>query len=178
MVPNSKVPERKLFVQNLSPNHEALKGKGETQRQHEPCSQDDVVISASRKPKAKKKASDATFLPTKPDDTERQDAAVEGFCEVLEDLCRSAEISVDDREEGEAEWLHFPVGKIKTLVKEVMSIRANKILHLVPVVLLERTLKVLDHQIHSAEGLSINQSEYIINILSFPRTTVSNVNEA
>lgn len=86
---------------------------------------------------------------------------MEGFCEVLEDLCRSAEISVDDREEGEAEWLHLPVGKIKTLVKEVMSIRANKILHLVPVVLLERTLKVLDHQIHSAEGLSINQSEYV-----------------
>ncbi|PWA63918.1 Armadillo-like helical [Artemisia annua] len=157
MVPNNKVPERKLFVQNLSPNHEALKDKGETRHQHEPM---DVVTSASRKPKAKKKASDATFLPTEPDDTERQDAAVEGFCEVLEDLCRSAEISVDDREEGEAEWLHLPVGKIKTLVKEVMSIRANKILHLVPVVLLERTLKVLDHQIHSAEGLSINQSEY------------------
>lgn len=156
MVPNNKVPERKLFVQNLSANHEALKDKGETQRQHEPVD----VTSASRKPKAKKKASDATFLPTEPDDTERQDAAVEGFCEVLEDLCRSAEISVDDREEGEAEWLHLPVGKIKTLVKEVMSIRANKILHLVPVVLLERTLKVLDHQIHSAEGLSINQSEY------------------
>lgn len=157
MVPNNKVPERKLFVQNLSPNHEALKDKGETQRQHEPV---DVVTSASRKPKAKKKASDATFLPAEPDDTERQDAAVEEFSEVLEDLCRSAEISVDDREEGEAEWLHLPVGKIKTLVKEVMSIRANKILHLVPVVLLERTLKVLDHQIHSAEGLSINQSEY------------------
>lgn len=94
MVPNNKVPERKLFVQNLSTNHEALKDKGETQRQHEPvvCTytfaklskyifnflvlitqmnlQD--VTSASRKPKAKKKASDATFLPTEPDDTERQ----------------------------------------------------------------------------------------------------------
>lgn len=89
------------------------------------------------------------------------DAAVESFCEVLEDFCGSAEISMDDREEGEAEWLLLPVGKIKNLVKEVMSIRASKFLHLVPVVLLERTLKILDHQIHSAEGLSITQSENV-----------------
>lgn len=154
-VPNSKVSERKLFVQNLSTNNEVMKEKGETPRPHE----HDVVTSASRKPKAKKKASDDTTLSIEPDDTERQDAAVERFSEVLEDLCGKAEISVDDREEGESEWLLLPVGNIRNLVKEIMSVRADKILHLVPAALLERTLKILDHQIHSAEGLSINQSE-------------------
>lgn len=155
MVPNNKVSERKLFVQNLSTNSEALKDKGETQLQHE----HDVVTSSSRKPKGKKKPSDETLLSTEPDGTERQDAALERFCEVLEDLCGKAEIPMDDREEGEAEWLLLPIGDIRTLVKEVMSVRASKILHLVPVAVLERMLKVLDHQIHSAEGLSINQSE-------------------
>ncbi|KAK1438915.1 hypothetical protein QVD17_04727 [Tagetes erecta] len=154
-VPNNKVSERKLFMQNLSTNNEALKDKGETQRPHE----HDIVTSASRKPKAKKKMSDDTVLPIEPDESERQDAAVERFCEVLEDLCGKAEISVDDREEGEAEWLVLHVSYIRTLVKEVMSIRANSYLHLVPVVHLERTLRILDHQIHSAEGLSITQSE-------------------
>ncbi|KAJ9564113.1 hypothetical protein OSB04_000079 [Centaurea solstitialis] len=150
IVPNNKVSERKLFVQNLSANSEALKEKRETQLQHE----HDVITSSSRKPKGKKKASDDTLLSTEPDD-----AALERFCEVLEDLCGKAEIPMDDREEGEAEWLLLPIGDIKTLVKEVMSARASKILHLVPVAILERMLKVLDHQIHSAEGLSINQSE-------------------
>lgn len=68
---------------------------------------------------------------------------------------------MDDREEGESEWLLLAIGNVRNLVKEVMSIRANKFLHLVPVVLLERTLKILDHQIHSAEGLSIVQSENV-----------------
>ncbi|KAI7735108.1 hypothetical protein M8C21_033767 [Ambrosia artemisiifolia] len=157
-VPN-KVSERKLFMQNLSTNNDNLKDKVETQRPHE----HDVVTSASRKPKSKKKTSDDTVLPTEPDESERQDAAVERFCEVLEDMCGKAEISMDDREEGEAEVLVLHVGNIRTLVKEVMSIRANNFLHLVPVVHLERMLKILDHQIHSAEGLSITQSENSIS---------------
>ncbi|MFS8031868.1 putative chromatin regulator PHD family [Helianthus anomalus] len=156
--PNNKVSERKLFMQNLSTNNEALKDKGEPQRPHE-----HDVTSASRKPKSKKKTTDETVLPTEPDESERQDAAVERFCEVLEDLCGKAVISVDDREEGEAEWLVLHVGSIRTLVKEVMSIRANNYLHLVPVAHLERMLKILDHQIHSAEGLSITQSENSIS---------------
>ncbi|KAM0009442.1 putative chromatin regulator PHD family [Helianthus debilis subsp. tardiflorus] len=156
--PNNKVSERKLFMQNLSTNNEALKDKGEPQRPHE-----HDVTSASRKPKSKKKTTDETLLPTEPDESERQDAAVERFCEVLEDLCGKAVISVDDREEGEAEWLVLHVGSIRTLVKEVMSIRANNYLHLVPVAHLERMLKILDHQIHSAEGLSITQSENSIS---------------
>ncbi|KAL4568534.1 hypothetical protein LXL04_024148 [Taraxacum kok-saghyz] len=157
-VPNNKVPERKLFVKNLSTNNEPVKDKGETQRQHE----HDAVTSSSRKPKSKKKTSDDT-LPTEPDGSELQDAAVERFCEVLEDLCGKAEISADDREEGESEWLLLPVGNLRTLVKEVMAARTSKILHFVPVALLERMLKVLDHHIHSAEGLTITQSESSIS---------------
>ncbi|KAI3503267.1 hypothetical protein L1887_31706 [Cichorium endivia] len=154
VVPNNKVSERKLFVQNLSTNNEAPKDKGETHRQHE----HDAVTSSSRKPKAKKKTSDDT-LPTEPDGTELQDAAVGKFCEVLDDLCGKAEVALDDREEGEAEWLLLPVGNIRTLVKEIMSARTNKILHFVPVGLLERMLKILDHHIHIAEGLTITQAE-------------------
>lgn len=155
-VPNNKVSERKQLVQKLSTNNEPVKDKGETQRQHE----HDAITSSSRKPKARKKTSDDT-LPTEPEGTELQDAAVERFCEVLEDLCGKAEITVDDREEGEAEWVLLPVGNIRTLVKEVMAARTNKIQHFVPVGLLERMLKVLDHHIHSAEGLSITQSESV-----------------
>lgn len=81
-------------------------------------------------------------------------------------MCGKAEISVDDREEGEAEWLVLHVSYIRTLVKEVMSIRANNYLHLVPVVHLERTLRILDHQIHSAEGLSITQTENVCFLIS------------
>ncbi|XP_071703668.1 sister chromatid cohesion protein SCC2 [Rutidosis leptorrhynchoides] len=155
VVPNDKASERKLFVQNLSTKNEVLKDEGETQR----LLDHDIVTSASRKPKAKKKASDDTLLSTEQDGTKHQDDAVEKFSEVLEDLFGRAEISVDDREEGETEWLLLPISSIRNLVKEVMSIRANKFLPLVPVGLIERTLKILDHQIHSAEGLSIIQSE-------------------
>ncbi|KAC9242332.1 hypothetical protein E3N88_46138 [Mikania micrantha] len=159
-IPNKKISERKLFMQNLSTNNETLEDKGESQRPHEHV---DVITSASRKPKAKRKMSDDTVLPIEPDESDRRDAAVERFCEVLEDLCGKAEISVDDREEGEAECLVLHVSNVRTLVKEVMSIRANHFLHLVPVVHLEKTLKILDHQIHSAEGLSITQSENSIS---------------
>ncbi|KAI3749231.1 hypothetical protein L2E82_19838 [Cichorium intybus] len=69
------------------------------------------------------------------------------------------EVALDDRKEDEAEWLLFPVGNIITLVKEVISARINKILHFVPVGLLERMLKILDHHIRIAEGVTITQAE-------------------
>lgn len=78
---------------------------------------------------------------------------------MLEDLCGRAEILSDDR--NEAEWLPLPVGDVRVLVNEIMSIRAKKVLHLVPVDILVRMLRVLDHQIHRAEGLSINECEHV-----------------
>lgn len=87
------------------------------------------------------------------------DATVGSFCELLEDFCGRAEIPIDDRDE--AEWLSLPLSDLRMLVNEIMSIRSKKLLHLVPVDILVRLLKVLDHQIHRAEGLSIDECEHV-----------------
>lgn len=77
----------------------------------------------------------------------------------MEDFCGRAEIPTDDRDE--AEWLSLPLSDLRMLVNEIMSIRAKKLLHLVPVDILVRLLRVLDHQIHRAEGLSIEDCEHV-----------------
>ncbi|KAG8384631.1 hypothetical protein BUALT_Bualt04G0138000 [Buddleja alternifolia] len=115
------------------------------------------IISSSRKPKTKKKGRDDFSSATFSDSRESQDAAVAGFCEMLDDLCSRAEIISDDRDE--AEWVPLSHADLKALVNEIMSIRSQKVLHMVPVDTLSRTLKVLDHQIHRAEGLSIDDFE-------------------
>lgn len=78
---------------------------------------------------------------------------------MLEGICGRSEIFSDDRDE--AEWLSLTVGDLRMVVNEILSIRAKKILHLVPVDILSRFLTVLDHQIHRAEGLSINNCEQV-----------------
>lgn len=70
-----------------------------------------------------------------------------------------AEVPGDERDE--AEWLSLPVTDLRLLVNEIMSIRAKKLLNLVPAEVLIRLLKVLDHQIHRAEGLSIDECEHV-----------------
>lgn len=75
----------------------------------------------------------------------------------MEDFCGKAEISNDDM--GEIEGPSVPITDIKFLLNEIMSIRAKKILHLVPVDTLVRLLNVLDRQIHRAQGLSIDENE-------------------
>lgn len=87
------------------------------------------------------------------------DAAIGDFCAGLENLCGRAEMNDDDREESE--WLPLPLADIRVLVNDIVSIRAKNFLHLVPVDILVRTLRVLDHQIHRAEGLSINDCEHV-----------------
>lgn len=77
----------------------------------------------------------------------------------MEDFCGRAEIPTDDRDE--AEWLSLPLSDLRMVVNEIMSIRAKKLLHLVPVDILVRLLRVLDHQIHRAEGLSIDDYEHV-----------------
>ncbi|EPS72382.1 hypothetical protein M569_02375, partial [Genlisea aurea] len=84
------------------------------------------------------------------------DAAVLCFCEFLEDICGRAEIISDEQELDLVPLSH---ADIKVLVNEIMSIRTKGILSMVPVGILSRILKVLDHQIHRAEGLSINDCE-------------------
>ncbi|XP_031407003.1 sister chromatid cohesion protein SCC2 isoform X3 [Punica granatum] len=114
------------------------------------------VSTSSKKPKVKKKVHDE--VPSVPQDpVELQDDIIGSFCEVLEDFCGRAEIIGDERDE--AEWLSLPLSDIRTLVNEIMSIRAKKLLHRVDVNILVRLLKVLDHQIHRAEGLSIDEMD-------------------
>lgn len=84
---------------------------------------------------------------------------------MLEDFCGRAEIPTDDHDE--AEWLSMPLADLKILVNEIISTRAKKLLNLVPVDILVRLLRVLDHQIHRAEGLSIDECEHV-SWLPFP----------
>ncbi|KAI8548433.1 hypothetical protein RHMOL_Rhmol07G0273600 [Rhododendron molle] len=85
------------------------------------------------------------------------DAVIRGFCEFLEEFCGRAEIPSDDRDD--AEWLQLPVADVRQLVNEILSSRTKKVLHLIPVDVLVRLLRVLDHQIHRSEGLSVNECE-------------------
>lgn len=81
---------------------------------------------------------------------------------MLEDFCSRAEVPGDDRDE--AEWSSVPVDEVRVLVNELMTIRSKMLLHMVPVDILSRLLHTLDHQIHRAEGLSIN-SEHVSKFL-------------
>lgn len=87
------------------------------------------------------------------------DAIVGNFREMLEDFCDRAQIHSDDRDE--MEWLALPVNDVRMLVNEIMSIRAKGLLQLVPVDILVKLLRVLDHQIHRAEGLSVDECEHV-----------------
>lgn len=93
------------------------------------------------------------------------DASIGRFCDFLEDLCSKVELNTDDRDE--AEWLPLPLSDLRLLVNEIMSIREKKLLHLVSVEILVRLLKVLDHQIHRAEGLSIEDCDNVSSFINF-----------
>lgn len=92
------------------------------------------------------------------------DANIGRFREFLEDLCSKAEFNSDDLDE--AEWLSLSLPDLRLLVNEIMSIRDKKLLHLVPVEVLVRLLKVLDHQIHRAEGLSIEDCDNVSSLFN------------
>ncbi|CAN8236312.1 unnamed protein product [Cochlearia groenlandica] len=123
--------------------------------------------SASKKPKGNKKRKDDVSS-VQQDPSMLQESIVETFCEMLEDFCGRAEVPGDDRDE--TEWSSMPVGDVRVLVNELMTIRSKKLLHMVPVDVLSRLLHTLDHQIHRAEGLTINSehsdSESVLLVLS------------
>lgn len=87
------------------------------------------------------------------------DAAVSSFCDFLENLESKAEILSDERDE--TEWEPLSLADLRALVNEIMSIRAKGALHMIPVDDILRMLKILDHQIHRAEGLSIGEHESV-----------------
>jgi cohesin loading factor subunit SCC2 len=118
-------------------------------------------LSASKKPKGKKKRKD-DLSSVQPDPSVLQESIVQNFCEMLEDFCGRAEVPGDDRDE--AEWSSVPVDEVRVLINELMTIRSKMLLHMVPVDILSRLLRTLDHQIHRAEGLSI-YSEHVSSFL-------------
>ncbi|XP_071913172.1 sister chromatid cohesion protein SCC2-like isoform X1 [Coffea arabica] len=166
-IPSSNLAESKPCEQNLRDQvHRDNAGIGSNQhdvagilKYQQGYDMSNDAINHSRKPKVRKKGKDSILSSsTVPDAIEQQDAAIGGFSELLEGICSRSEIFSDDRDE--AEWLPLTVGDLKTVVNEIISIRAKRILHLVPIDILSRFLRVLDHQIHRAEGLSINGSEH------------------
>ncbi|XWS32952.1 hypothetical protein CRYUN_Cryun22dG0035000 [Craigia yunnanensis] len=144
----SSVPLISQFQREISSSH----------NQQADVAANDAPKSSSRKPKVKKKAADDIGSSIRPDPTELQDAIIGNFHEMLEDFCGRAQIPSDDQDE--MEWLSLPVNDVRMLVNEIMSIRAKRLLHLVPVDILVKLLRVLDHQIHRAEGLSVGESEH------------------
>ncbi|XP_073038924.1 sister chromatid cohesion protein SCC2-like isoform X1 [Primulina eburnea] len=161
------------FERHMPMLSQLLRDSGETRRDADQVQTDSVgtsknqqdhyvdkkITSSSRKKKLKQKGKDGFLSTSCPDSRDFQDAAISGFCEMLEELCGRAEIFDEDRDE--AELIPLPFSDLKALTNEIMSMRAKKILHMVHIDLLSRTLKVLDHQIHRAEGLSINYNDHL-----------------
>ncbi|CAI9780691.1 unnamed protein product [Fraxinus pennsylvanica] len=157
-IPSGNLAEPKPLEQSMATPNQVRRDSVATQNyQHEHYAYNDAT-NPSRKPKIKKKGKDDVQITTCPDAHELQDAAIKGFCEMLEDLCGKAEVFREERDE--AEWIPLTVSDLKAIVNEIMLIRAKEVLHMVPEPILLRTLKVLDHQIHRAEGLSFDECEH------------------
>lgn len=148
--------EKKPFMQTVPITSQAQRESGGVHTHNLDYSL--VKDTPTRKPKVKKKASEDTSYSTIVDPVELRDATIGDFCEVLNDFCGRAEISSDDRDE--IEWLSLSVADVRTLVNEIVSVRPKNVLHLVPIDILMRLLKVLNHQIHRAEGLSVSECDH------------------
>ncbi|XP_010259396.1 PREDICTED: nipped-B-like protein isoform X2 [Nelumbo nucifera] len=156
---NILVSEKKPFEPNVPVVSQVQREHGEGFSHHigGNLSNEAPPSVSSRKPKVKKKGGGDVTLSAGPDPIELQDGIIGSFCELLEDLCGRAEFLNDDQDE--TEWPSLPLADVKVLVNEVMSIRAKKILHLVPADILIRLLIIIDRQIRRAEGLSIEENE-------------------
>ncbi|XAR51675.1 hypothetical protein NMG60_11006373 [Bertholletia excelsa] len=148
--------EKKLFDHNMSTASPPRDVGGSHNHQADHVLTNDKFKSSSRKPKVKKRGTDEFLSSTAPDPIELQDASIRDFSEFLEEFCGRAEIHTDG---DDAELLQLPLSDLRLLVNEITSVRAKKILQLIPVDILARLLRVLDHQIHRAEGLSVNECE-------------------
>ncbi|GAB2299288.1 hypothetical protein Dimus_033359 [Dionaea muscipula] len=152
---------------NVLKNNETLSPQALRENEESPShSRDHVLVDdtpSSRKSKMKKKGGRDTPSAVM-ESAKRKDAVLQHFSEVLEDFLNRADIQNEDQDD--AEWFSLPSSDVRVLTKEIMSIRAEKMLHLVPVDMLGRLLKILDHQIHQAEGLSIEEPEHSDSDLS------------
>ncbi|MCI00615.1 nipped-B-like protein-like, partial [Trifolium medium] len=163
-ISGSALPEKKLSESSFSVPSQTQKDYNATHsRQLDNFSTNDISTLSSKKSKVKKKAGNG--LSIAPDPAELQglcmtDTSIGRFREFLADLCSKAEWNSGDLDEA-VELLPLSLSDLRTLVNEIMSIREKKLLHLVPVEFLVRLLKVLDHQIHRAEGLSIEDCDNV-----------------
>ncbi|RDX75201.1 Sister chromatid cohesion protein SCC2, partial [Mucuna pruriens] len=155
-ISGSALPEKRLSESTFPIQSQTQKDYNATHsHQLDNFSKNDTFTLSSKKSKVKKKGGDGISIA--PDSAELQGTHIERFREFLEDLCNKSEFNGDDRDE--AEWLPLPLSDLRLLVNEITSIHEKKLLHLVPVEVLVRLLKVLDHQIHRAEGLSIEECD-------------------
>ncbi|XP_039139288.1 sister chromatid cohesion protein SCC2 isoform X2 [Dioscorea cayenensis subsp. rotundata] len=137
---------------------------GQPQRQHKSLLSEhleknvvhDPTSSAARKPKLKKKDVDSTLQSAGYDLSDHQ-GRISSFCEMVEDFCGSAEVT-DDVNGAEVSVLSL--ADVKRLVNELTSIRAKKVLQLIPLDTLVRLINVLDHQIRHCQGWSFDGNEY------------------
>ncbi|KAF9624141.1 hypothetical protein IFM89_008079 [Coptis chinensis] len=156
---NSVVSEKKLYEQNVPVTTHVQRELGGTSYHHSGGNlvKNGQDSGSSRKPKVRKKESEDVSMPPRPDPVEIQNGIVECFCEVVEELCSRVECLNEDQDEADAQPMSST--DLKMLVSEIMSIRAKKFMHLVPVDILVRLLNVLDRQIRFAECLSIDDNE-------------------
>ncbi|KAF2313629.1 hypothetical protein GH714_012500 [Hevea brasiliensis] len=174
-ISGSTVFESKPIGPSIPLPSQGQRDYGATQNQQFNSIPNDIG-SSTRKLKAKKKGTDDVPLLVQPDPAELQDAAIGSFCDMLEEFCGRAEIMSDERDD--AEWLSVPVSDVRMLVNEIMSICSKKLLHLVPVDILVRLLRVLDHQIHRAEGLSVDECEHDSDAVSLVFCALESIHAA
>ncbi|KAI3958618.1 hypothetical protein MKW92_045245 [Papaver armeniacum] len=149
-------PEKKPVEQN-EPSTSQRKHEGALNYQSGGNRADGAQASvASRRQKVKKKGNDDVSL-TQPDPCEVQDDLIRGYTERLEELCSRAETLNEDKDLADAQLLSST--DLKLLVNDTMTIRGKKILHLVPLDILVRLLRVLDLQIRAVEGVSLDENE-------------------
>ncbi|KAL9669245.1 hypothetical protein QQ045_006788 [Rhodiola kirilowii] len=149
-------PEKKLVEHNvLSLDEHRIDHKAMTSHKFSVINGQGISATAI-KPKGKKKHSERNTSFIAIDPVELQDATINKFCEVLADFCGKAEVENDDQDQ--AEWSSVPTNDLEIIVNEIISIRSKNIIHVVPVDTLVRLLRVLDHQIHGAEGISVDDS--------------------
>ncbi|KAL9157838.1 hypothetical protein ABFS82_08G029700 [Erythranthe guttata] len=154
---SGNLTEPKLIEESMPVTNQVFSNSIRTETYQQDHNVNNDIISSSRKPKVKKKRKDDLSSATYLDPRQHQDAAIAAFCDMLEDMCGRAQIISDDRDE--AEWVPLSHADLKALVNDIMSIRSKNILHMVPMDILSKTLQILDHQIHRAEGLSIDDCE-------------------
>ena len=82
---------------------------------------------------------------------------VAGFCEMLDDYLKRAEILGEDEGEEEGAWL--PLSEIKLLANGITSTHSRNTLHLAPVDTIVRLLNLLDRHIGCGNDMIVDEED-------------------